>query len=123
MKNINNLLAVFVGGGIGSFLRFLISNIFKSNLNTIPFATLGINIIGCFLIGIISTLINDENSILKFLLVVGFCGGFTTFSAYGIETIQLLNTGKYFTAIFYVILSNITCIISVYAGIKVTLLF
>ncbi|NUM32373.1 MAG: fluoride efflux transporter CrcB [Bacteroidetes bacterium] len=119
----NNLLAVFVGGGIGSFLRFLISNIFKSNLNTIPFATLGINIIGCFLIGIISTLINDENSILKFLLVVGFCGGFTTFSAYGIETIQLLNTGKYFTAIFYVILSNITCIISVYAGIKVTLLF
>ncbi|MCC6721196.1 MAG: fluoride efflux transporter CrcB [Bacteroidia bacterium] len=123
LKNINLIIAVTAGGGIGALLRFLISSAFKQNQNNFPFATFLINIVGCLLIGIFYSVIKPENTTLKAFLIIGLLGGFTTFSAFAFETIQLINSGKIFTAFFYVILSNIICFMSVYAGARFTSIF
>lgn len=123
MKNINNIIAVFAGGGLGALLRYGVSNTVKNNINGFPLATFVVNVFGCFIIGILYNLIKIENVNLRLFLIIGLLGGFTTFSTFGNETFQLLNSGKYSTAFFYVILSNITCISSVYAGTKISLLF
>ena len=91
------LLLVFLGGGAGSALRFIISK----NLNpmsTLPLGTLLVNIIGSLLIGIFLGLglkqeLLSPNATL--LLATGFCGGFTTFSAFSYENLALLKAGDY----------------------------
>lgn len=93
------VLLVFLGGGAGSALRFLISK----NLNpltTIPLGTLLVNIVGSLLIGIFLGLglkqeLLSPNATL--LLATGFCGGFTTFSALSFENQALLKAGDYFS--------------------------
>lgn len=95
---IKQLLLVFLGGGAGSVLRFLISK----NLNTlssIPLGTLLVNFFGSLLIGFILGLGMKQETIspnTTLLLATGFCGGFTTFSAFSFENQALLKAGDYF---------------------------
>lgn len=103
-----DILAVGAGGFIGSVLRYLISLIPITENLVFPIKTFMINIIGCFLIGLIalSLIKNMELSPQMLLfLKVGLCGGFTTFSTFALETTDLIKAGHISTAFLYIILS------------------
>ena len=115
------LLMVFLGGGIGSILRFLIS---KYTLNfwnkDFPLGTFLVNMLGCFLIGLFIAYFtrNQTNQSLQFLLIAGFCGGFTTFSTFSLESVQLYQQQHYSTLILYIGLSIIIGLFLTFTGIK-----
>ena len=110
---LTNFLYVFLGGGMGSLVRFSISiataHFFKS---TFPVATLLSNLVSCFVLGISLFLfygkLNSELS-LKFLIITGFFGGFSTFSAFSYETVSLLKIGQYQYAILNILLNVVLC--------------
>ena len=109
---------VFIGGGFGSVLRFLISNYTQKlwNIKDFPLGTFTVNILGCFLIGIDSADFLKVDNYLKFLLIAGFCGGFTTFSTFSLENYSLWQEGNYAILALYIGLSLVLGSIAVYAG-------
>ena len=113
-----NILAVGLGGFIGSILRYLIGLIQISEVCIFPIKTFAINIIGCILIGIISVWISKQtvNPQLILLLKVGICGGFTTFSTFALETETLIKTGHIGLAVLYVALSLVVGVGLVFVG-------
>ena len=116
---IKNLLLVGVGGFIGSVLRFGSYHLIKTNQTFIT--TLIINIVGSLLIGfIIGYSIKDENfsSNWKPFLASGICGGFTTFSAFSFENIQMIHEGKYLLLIIYILTSVLLGIAAAFIGFK-----
>ena len=113
------IVAVFVGGGIGSIIRYLISKISFFSFNSFPYSTFISNIIGCFILGLALTYFmkNDsQNSTIFIFIAVGFCGGFTTFSTFSSEGLELLNNGNLITFIVYTFTSIFLGIIAVYLG-------
>ncbi|MGI6079441.1 MAG: fluoride efflux transporter CrcB [Candidatus Avilachnospira sp.] len=112
-------LFVGLGGFIGSVCRYLIGLIPVREEFFFPIKTFSINIIGAFIIGLISAFaLKHPNSDprLILLLKVGICGGFTTFSSFALESFDLIKGGHTFIAISYVILSILTGIGAVLAG-------
>ena len=115
-----HLLLVGLGGFIGSVARFLVS---KLNLSwhffSIPMGTLTVNVLGSFIIGILvgisakSDLISTD---LRLFLMVGFCGGFTTFSSFSSENLMLLQNGQVVTMLIYTALSILLGFLAVYLG-------
>lgn len=99
---LKNLLLVFIGGGMGSVLRFGVSLVTRHlpAIGNFPIATFIVNILGCFLIGLFAGF--SESSQWKFLLAVGFCGGFTTFSTFSMESLALYRNGQFGTMAIYV---------------------
>ena len=115
-----NFLAVFLGGGIGATIRYLISIITPKNLYNMPCHTLLANFLGCFLASIVATIFiykSNLNPIYKTLLITGFCGGLSTLSAFSLETVNFLQNGSYFKAFSYITTSLLVCIASVLLGI------
>ena len=107
------LLYVALGGAIGSVLRYLIGGAVQRATHAgFPYGTLAVNIIGCFIIGfLIKMFMNAEpSSPIRALLIVGFCGGFTTFSAFSSETLGLVEGGAYVRAALYVMASLVLCL-------------
>ena len=116
---VKNLLLVGVGGGIGSMLRYLAWYVFKSSQFPVP--TFIVNIAGSFAIGIVIGLSLKEPAISdnwKLFLATGICGGFTTFSAFSIENLQLMLDGKYLQSVFYILISIMLGIAAAWAGFK-----
>lgn len=116
---IRNFLVVALGGALGSVLRYIFTLAIGSR--TFPWPTLTVNIIGSFLIGIILAFSIREESFLynwKLFLATGLCGGFTTFSAFSLENMTLLQNGKYGLAIFYIAASVILGIAAAFAGFR-----
>lgn len=115
-----NLFLIFAGGGIGSVLRYAISR-WTSGFSTSPFpyGTFLVNIIGCFLIGFIifyTERYGNQADHWRLLLVTGFCGGFTTFSAFSLETLELLSDQRIFAFLGYSIGSIALGILASYCG-------
>jgi CrcB protein len=116
------VLWVGLGGALGSSMRYMISYLIQENSSSgFPFGTFTVNIIGCLLIGmLIGFSIHRPESLSeqsRFLLSTGFCGGFTTFSAFSAETFSLLDNGEITTALIYVILSILVGLIATGVGI------
>ena len=116
------LLLVFVGGGIGSVLRYLVGKYLNSVENGIPYGTFASNIIGSLLIGIILGLAVKQNTLSEnqiLFLATGFCGGFTTFSTFAYENHIFLKTGDFSSFAIYTIASFAIGFLAVFAGIYV----
>jgi fluoride exporter len=119
MMNFKNILLVGFGGGIGAILRFVVSSAFKNN--NFPTGTFLINIIGSLCIGIVFAFGSKNESLSSsfiLFLMTGICGGFTTFSAFSLESMQFLKEGNYTTAFLYIFSTLALCILSVFAGFK-----
>ena len=108
---IRELMAVGFGGAAGSIVRYLLSGglLAGQTLLGFPAGTFTVNAAGSLLIGILLEASVSET--LGWLLIVGFCGGFTTFSAFSADTVRLLRAGCYNAAAVYVALSVAVCIV------------
>ena len=117
-----NTLLIFIGAGFGGVSRYWISNITYGFLGRqFPYGTLIVNVSGCFLMGLFFVLILERfNGIapqLRSLLLIGFLGGYTTFSSFSIETLNLFESGAYLNALLNILLSIILCIAATWLGI------
>jgi CrcB protein len=118
---IKNALFVALGGGIGSACRYLIQTAFHNRFPALfPYGTFAVNIIGCFLIGILMSAISEKTITpqMSLLLIGGFCGGFTTFSTFAYEGNTLLLESKPLQAILYLGLSVTFGMLAAYLGYK-----
>ena len=119
----SNFLLVAFGGSIGASIRYFFYLISKSFFASsyLFVNTLIINIIGSFLIGYLIVLIENKSfsqDFLKYFLVIGVLGSFTTFSAFSLETIELLVNKKYLLAFFYIFLSLFLCLLFTFLGLN-----
>ncbi len=99
-------MLVGVGGMVGSIARYLVAEFFRARLPLgFPYGTLTVNIVGCFLIGVVLGVVGRWSGIsmeLRLLLATGFCGGFTTFSSFAYEVIELIGAHRIGVAVAYV---------------------
>ena len=114
-----SFLLVFLGGGLGSGLRYIITITINQYSKVLPFGTLTVNMLGCLLIGLILGYAQKENTLTSnqtLLLATGFCGGFTTFSAFANENLELIKNGEIFNFSVYTIGSILIGILAVFIG-------
>jgi CrcB protein len=119
---LKSILLVAFGGGLGSVLRFLTNIIVAKNYPAkAHYATFIVNSLGCLLIGLFMGYLikQSQNEYLKLLLITGFCGGFTTFSAFGLENYTFINSQNLTIALIYTALSVIIGILFVGLGIYI----
>lgn len=101
-----SLILVFLGGGAGSVLRWSIGGLIPAGAG-FPWATLAANLLACALVGGALGLVPSPGESTRLLLLVGFCGGLSTFSAYSRETFQMLERGEWIQALAYVAISTV----------------
>ncbi|RXJ50589.1 fluoride efflux transporter CrcB [Gelidibacter gilvus] len=112
-------LLVFIGGGFGSVLRFIIGKYLNSPATGIPYGTFAANILGSLLIGIILGLALKNNTLSQnqiLFLATGFCGGFTTFSTFAYENHVFLKSGDFMSFAIYTIASFVVGFLAVFLG-------
>ncbi len=115
-----DFLLVGLGGGIGSMLRYGAAVVMNTRI--FPVATFAVNIIGSFIIGLVFALSIKETGLSaswKLFLASGICGGFTTFSAFSLENMGLLQSGKYGLALVYIGLSLVLGVTATFLGYQV----
>ena len=121
------LLLIGLGGFVGSVFRYLISKLNNYwHFLSLPIGTLSVNVLGSLLIGFlvgISAKSDVISSDLRLFLMVGFCGGFTTFSTFSNENMMLIQNGQILTALFYTSLSILLGFSAVYLGYLSSTLF
>jgi len=114
------LLLVASGGGAGSMLRFLVHEAARRWLHEgFPLGTLIVNIVGCLCIGSLGAVMAGPGGLRedwRLLLMVGLLGGFTTFSAFGLETIELWRASRFGLAAGYVMATNVLCLAATALG-------
>ena len=114
-----NLILVATGGAAGAMLRFMLTNFSKTLFTSSIYGTLTVNIVGCFMIGyfITSDLSKNINeNFVKFFLIIGLLGSFTTFSAFSFEVVNLIYSRKIFIGFIYISISIFVCILFTYLG-------
>lgn len=117
----NNIILVGLGSGIGGIFRYLISvGIHMLTGKAFPYGTLVVNVSGCFIMGILFILllerVGSASDSLRALLLVGFLGGYTTFSSFSIETVTLFENGELLRAFINIGASMILCVSATFVG-------
>ena len=120
---IKTLLMVFLGGGLGSLGRYLIStNVNKLTAYNFPLGTFIVNILGSFLLGFflisLNKSANESAQMWSLLLITGFCGGFTTFSTFTAENFNYLQNGAYLNFFIYTLVSITIALLTIILGTK-----
>ncbi|PTX19444.1 camphor resistance protein CrcB [Pontibacter mucosus] len=113
------LLAVGIGSFVGGVARYLLSLLIQTRSGAaFPFGTLGVNILGCFLIGLIVAVLSRGTLAPEWrpFLVTGILGGFTTFSSFSMESVYLLQAEQYGQAILYILASVVLGLLATFAG-------
>ena len=114
-----NCVFVGLGGLVGSVLRYLVSLLPLRHESGFPLVTLGINVLGAFVLGLIMAFAGKAPSVdprTLLFLKVGVCGGFTTFSTFALEAHGLLSGGKPIVAMLYMILSVVLCVFAIFGA-------
>jgi fluoride exporter len=118
---IKNLLLVAFGGGVGSIARYLCQKwLGENHPHPFPWGTFVVNLVGCFLLGIIYAASEKTTFVgphVRLLLITGFCGGFTTFSTFAFENMNLLRGNDTIYFLIYAIGSVLLGIVAVFAGV------
>lgn len=115
-----SLLFIFLGGGTGSVLRYLLTiSIYRLGITNFPWGTFAVNLLGCILIGVFYTVTSrmHVSNEIRLMLTIGVCGGFTTFSTFSNESLQMLKAGCYHTFFAYAIGSVVLGILGVMLGV------
>ena len=118
------IVFIFFGGAIGSLIRYFMGEFInqfqwlKASDSNFPFSTLTINLVGSFLIGIFASLLSDEliTENIKLFVITGMLGGFTTFSAFSLENLNLIIGGYLFKAIIYIFIIVFLGVLFAYLG-------
>lgn len=114
-----NVLAIFIGGGLGSLSRYGLSILLRAYSMDFPFATLSVNFIGSLILGFAIALFWNKapmHDTLKLAITVGFCGGLTTFSTFSWETFDLIKNGEILLAFLYAFISILICVLAISLG-------
>ncbi|HOF99221.1 MAG TPA: fluoride efflux transporter CrcB [Paludibacteraceae bacterium] len=118
------LLIVGLGGFFGTMARYLVYRInLLENFLSLPLGTLTVNVSGSFLIGILTGLASKSELLsadMRLFLMAGFCGGFTTFSSFTNENLQLIQNGQFLSAAVYTVISLLLGFLAVFLGYAVT---
>lgn len=115
-----NALVIFIGGGLGSMLRYFVSVLLRNYSFNLPLATFSVNIIGSLVLGFTAALFWRQTHLhptIRLAIVVGFCGGLTTFSSFSWETFEMLKNGEFLLALLYTTISVLTCVLAVSLGV------
>ncbi len=116
----NNLIAIFIGGGLGSMARYGIGKYMTSMLPvSFPFGTLAANIISSLILGLFLgfTMGKPENeNQFRFLIAIGFCGGLSTFSSFSAETFELFKNGMFLNGGLNILANLVTCVLMIGVG-------
>lgn len=118
----NNTALIFFGAGIGGVLRYWVSNgVYMVLGRQFPYGTLIVNVSGCFLMGLLFIItlerVDGLGAQLRALLLIGLLGGYTTFSSFSIETINLFENGNWVSAITNILLSTMVCLLAAWLGV------
>ena len=117
-----NILAVFIGGGTGAVLRYLAGVLAVKVLNVnLPVSTFVVNIAGCFILGFLFALFVSKpevNPALKLALTAGFCGGLTTFSTFSLALFEMLKNAQYMQVLVYLVSSLAVGLLAVWIGVN-----
>ncbi|MGC4023593.1 MAG: fluoride efflux transporter CrcB [Cyclobacteriaceae bacterium] len=121
MKNLLNIFLVFVGGGFGSTVRYLLGKwVNAMHSYHFPFGTLVVNVVACFVLGYVVGIADHRQVIspaARLFWTVGFCGGFSTFSTFSAETLTLIQDGFHLSTVLYIVSSLVLCLAATFGGI------
>lgn len=116
----NQIIAITIGGGLGSLLRFWMSSwVYGRVGRDFPYGTLAVNVLGSLAIGLLYILLVERFSagpVWRAALMIGLLGGFTTFSSFSLETLNLLESGEWLRAMLNVIVSVVLCLGATWIG-------
>jgi len=119
--HMQHYLAIALGGAFGSVLRFAMNEAVSARFGrAFPWGTLSINVVGSFLIGLLAVLLVERLEVspaVRLGLMVGVLGGFTTFSSFSLEVVNLMQNGAFLRALLYVVASVTVCVLAAAAGI------
>lgn len=116
----NNLILIFLGGGLGSLARFGVGKALSEWSVSVPYGTLVANVLACvilgFFTGVVALRLSDTVLPYRAFLAVGFCGGFSTFSTFSNETLLMLLNNRWGDAFFNIILNVVLCLTASLVG-------